>query len=99
MAGPRPSCKPLMLALGLSGLLAGTLPAAAEEIAATSKASAKGDTRMLDNTSFDFSSCRQDLDADRMLLRLHVTQRWDVNSPEAEGHVRLDAFESRDPIR
>ncbi|HWA45928.1 MAG TPA: hypothetical protein VHA10_22100 [Hypericibacter adhaerens] len=93
MAGLRLTCKPLLLALGISGLLA--LPAAAEEIAATSKASAQGDARMLDNTSFDFSSCRQALDADRMLLRLHVTQQWDVNSPEAEGHVRLDAFEAK----
>jgi len=84
-----------MLALGLSGLMVASLPAAAEGIAATSKASAKGDARMTDNTIFAFSSCRQELDADRMLLRLHMTANWDANSPESQGHVRLDAFDSK----
>jgi hypothetical protein len=95
MSGLRLVAKPLMLALGISGLMAASLPAAAEGIAATSTASAKGDTRTLDNTIFAFSSCRQELDADRMLLRLHMTAKWDANSPESQGHVRLDAFDSK----
>lgn len=95
MPGLRLAYKPLMLALGVSGLLMGSLPASADGNSATSKATAKGDSRTLDNTIFDFSSCRQNLDADRMLLRLHVTQKWDVNSPEGEGHVQLDAFDAK----
>jgi len=95
MSGLRLAAKPLMLALGLSGLMAAALPAAAEDVSATSKASAKGDARAIDNTVFAFSSCRQELDADRMLLRLHLTSRWDANSPESQGHVRLDAFDSK----
>jgi hypothetical protein len=95
MSGLRLACKPLMLALGVSGLLMGSLPASADGISATSKASAKGDSRAIDNTLFDFSSCRQDHDADRMLLRLHLTQQWDVSSPESQGHVRLDAFDAK----
>jgi hypothetical protein len=95
MSSLRPPCKPLMLALGISGLLTMPLPAAADGISVTSKASANGDTRQIDNTILDFSSCRQDHDADRMLLRLHLTRKWDVNSPEGEGHVRLDAFDAK----
>jgi hypothetical protein len=95
MSGLRLVAQPLMLALGLSGLIVASLPAGAEGIAATSKASAKGDARTLDNTIFAFSSCRQELDADRMLLRLHMTANWDANSPESQGHVRLDAFDSK----
>ncbi|MGH6879607.1 hypothetical protein [Hypericibacter sp.] len=91
----RLTCRPLLLALGLSGLLAGSLPAWADGISVTSKASANGDSRLIDNTILGFSSCRQDHDADRMLLRLHLTRKWDVNSPEGEGHVRLDAFDAK----
>ncbi len=93
MTSLRLTCRPLLLALGLSGMLTPALPALADGNTATSKATAKGDSRSLDNTVFGFSNCRQDLDADRMLLRLHVTQTWDVNSPEGQGHVRLDAFD------
>ena len=98
MSGLRLAFKPLMLAVGFSSLLMAPPSASADGISATSKASAEGDSRKLDNSSFAFSSCNQALDGDRMLLRLHVTQEWDVNSPEAQGHVRLDAFDSRTSI-
>ncbi len=64
---------------------------------ASSHATKAGDDETLDNTSFSFASCGSTQSGERLLLRLRIQIKSNLQDVGVEGHVQLDAFPAAGP--